>query len=85
MPVYFVLYNFSVGAFKFYLVIPLSDSPRDSVQFIEWSPKSCPRALLIANIHGWITIWTQPTQVSISNEESFLVHHFLCQLVSVHI
>ncbi|CAI9294051.1 unnamed protein product [Lactuca saligna] len=23
-----------------------SDSPRDSVQFIEWSPSSCPRALL---------------------------------------
>lgn len=40
------------------------DSPRDSVQFIEWSPTSCPRALLIANFHGRITIWTQPTQVS---------------------
>ncbi|XP_078427438.1 sensitive to freezing 6 [Wolffia australiana] len=39
-----------------------ADSPRDSVQFIEWSPKSCPRALLIANIHGRITIWTQPSQ-----------------------
>uniref|UniRef100_A0A1D1ZCV0 Putative mediator of RNA polymerase II transcription subunit 16 n=1 Tax=Anthurium amnicola TaxID=1678845 RepID=A0A1D1ZCV0_9ARAE len=39
----------------------VADSPRDSVQFIEWSPKSCPRALLIANIHGRITIWTQPS------------------------
>ena len=39
------------------------DSPRDSVQFIECSPTSCPRALLIANFHGRITIWTQPTQV----------------------
>ncbi|CAA0835998.1 Mediator of RNA polymerase II transcription subunit 16 [Striga hermonthica] len=38
----------------------IADSPRDSVQFIEWSPTSCPRALLIANFHGRITIWTQP-------------------------
>ncbi|OMO76462.1 hypothetical protein CCACVL1_15652, partial [Corchorus capsularis] len=38
------------------------DSPRDSVQLIEWSPTSCPRALLIANFHGRITIWTQPSQ-----------------------
>ncbi|KAG7553002.1 hypothetical protein ISN45_Aa06g035720 [Arabidopsis thaliana x Arabidopsis arenosa] len=42
----------------------VADSPRDSVQFIEWSPTSCPRALLIANFHGRITIWTQPTQGS---------------------
>ncbi|TQD88329.1 hypothetical protein C1H46_026073 [Malus baccata] len=41
-----------------------ADSPRDSVQFIEWSPTSCPRALLIANFHGRVTIWTQPSQVS---------------------
>ncbi|XVE88014.1 hypothetical protein DITRI_Ditri19aG0034600 [Diplodiscus trichospermus] len=40
----------------------MADSPRDSVQFIEWSPTSCPRALLIANFHGRITIWTQPSQ-----------------------
>ncbi|KAJ4784237.1 Mediator of RNA polymerase II transcription subunit 16 [Rhynchospora pubera] len=39
-----------------------ADSPRDFVQFIEWSPWSCPRALLVANFHGRITIWTQPTQ-----------------------
>ncbi|XP_038979663.1 mediator of RNA polymerase II transcription subunit 16 isoform X2 [Phoenix dactylifera] len=39
-----------------------ADSPRDSVQFIEWSPRSCPRALLVANFHGRITIWTQPSQ-----------------------
>jgi len=41
-----------------------ADSPRDSVQFIEWSPTSCPRALLISNFHGRVTIWTQPSQVS---------------------
>ncbi|KAL3643384.1 Mediator of RNA polymerase II transcription subunit 16 [Castilleja foliolosa] len=40
----------------------VADSPRDSVQFIEWSPTSCPRALLIANFHGRTTIWTQPSQ-----------------------
>ncbi|XP_076902337.1 mediator of RNA polymerase II transcription subunit 16-like [Bidens hawaiensis] len=44
----------------------IADSPRDSVQFIEWSPSSCPRALLIANFHGRITIWTQPSQGSCS-------------------
>ncbi|KAK1368770.1 hypothetical protein POM88_034862 [Heracleum sosnowskyi] len=33
-----------------------------AVQFIEWSPAACPRALLIANFHGRITIWTHPTQ-----------------------
>ncbi|KAJ6846362.1 putative mediator of RNA polymerase II transcription subunit 16 [Iris pallida] len=38
-----------------------ADSPRDSVQFIQWSPRSCPRAL-IANFHGCISIWTQPSQ-----------------------
>lgn len=51
---YFVFYNFLCS----------TDSPRDSVQFIEWSPTSCPRALLIANFHGRITIWTQTSQVS---------------------
>ncbi|KAF5728921.1 hypothetical protein HS088_TW21G01076 [Tripterygium wilfordii] len=40
----------------------IADSPRDSVQFIEWSPTSCPRALLVANFQGRITIWTQPSQ-----------------------
>ncbi|KAK1283819.1 Mediator of RNA polymerase II transcription subunit 16 [Acorus calamus] len=39
----------------------IADSPRDSVQYIEWSPTSCPRALLIANYHGRVTIWTQPS------------------------
>ena len=43
---------------------PFADSPRDSVQFIEWSPTSYSRALLIANFHGRTTIWTQPSQVS---------------------
>ncbi|KAJ1381913.1 putative mediator of RNA polymerase II transcription subunit [Sesbania bispinosa] len=42
--------------------MPSADSPRDSVQFIEWSPTCCPRALLIANFHGRVTIWTQPSQ-----------------------
>ncbi|CAI9087494.1 OLC1v1021572C2 [Oldenlandia corymbosa var. corymbosa] len=42
----------------------IADSPRDSVQFIEWSPTACPRALLIANFHGRITIWNQPSQAS---------------------
>ncbi|RZS05035.1 hypothetical protein BHM03_00035464 [Ensete ventricosum] len=40
-----------------------TDSPRDTIQFIEWSPRSCPRALLVANFHGRITIWTQPSHV----------------------
>ncbi|GAB2231421.1 hypothetical protein Droror1_Dr00010427 [Drosera rotundifolia] len=40
----------------------IADSPRDSVQFIEWSPPSCPRALLITNFHGRTTIWTQQSQ-----------------------
>ncbi|XP_071722130.1 mediator of RNA polymerase II transcription subunit 16-like [Rutidosis leptorrhynchoides] len=39
-----------------------ADSPRDSVHFIEWSPNSCRRALLVANFHGRVTIWTQPSQ-----------------------
>ncbi|KAE7995641.1 hypothetical protein FH972_000415 [Carpinus fangiana] len=39
-----------------------ADSPRDSVQFIEWSPTSCPRALLIANFHGRTTIRIQASQ-----------------------
>ncbi|XP_021740552.1 LOW QUALITY PROTEIN: mediator of RNA polymerase II transcription subunit 16-like [Chenopodium quinoa] len=40
----------------------IADCPRDSVQFIEWSPPCCPRALLIANFYGRVTIWSQPTQ-----------------------
>ncbi|KAH9626986.1 hypothetical protein KSS87_017837 [Heliosperma pusillum] len=40
----------------------IADSPRDSVQFVEWSPPSCPRALLIANFYGRVTIWMQPSQ-----------------------
>ncbi|XP_059435637.1 mediator of RNA polymerase II transcription subunit 16 [Corylus avellana] len=43
-----------------------ADSPRDSVQFIEWSPTSCPRALLIANFHGRTTIRIQPSQGSVN-------------------
>lgn len=39
-----------------------ADSPCDFVQFIEWSPISCPRALLIANFNGRVNIWSQPTQ-----------------------
>ncbi|KAG4948442.1 hypothetical protein JHK84_041896 [Glycine max] len=44
----------------------MKDSPRDSVQFIEWSPTCCPHALLIANFHGRVTIWTQPSQICFS-------------------
>ncbi|KAF9590577.1 hypothetical protein IFM89_035895 [Coptis chinensis] len=51
----------------------IADSPRDSVQFIEWSPTSCPRALLIGNFHGRITIWTQP-----SNGPANLVRDLSC-------
>ncbi|AES86594.1 mediator of RNA polymerase II transcription subunit 16 [Medicago truncatula] len=29
---------------------------------IQWSPVCCPRALLIANFQGRVTIWTQPSQ-----------------------
>ncbi|KAK9267526.1 hypothetical protein L1049_009954 [Liquidambar formosana] len=47
---------------SFLVPMEFINSPRDSVQFIEWSPTSCPRALLIANFHGRITIWTQPSQ-----------------------
>ncbi|KAE9461848.1 hypothetical protein C3L33_06244, partial [Rhododendron williamsianum] len=56
----------------------IADSPRDSVQFMEWSPTSCPRALLIANFHGRITIWTQPSQV-----HSFSIAHVLNIGISV--
>ncbi|CAI8598411.1 unnamed protein product [Vicia faba] len=40
----------------------ITDSPRDPIQFIEWSPTCCPCALLITNFHGRVTIWTQPSQ-----------------------
>ncbi|KAE9591747.1 putative WD40/YVTN repeat-like-containing domain-containing protein [Lupinus albus] len=40
----------------------IADSPRDSVQFIQWSPTCVPRALLIGNFFGRVTIWTQPSQ-----------------------
>lgn len=52
---------------SFILFLLPVDSPRDSVQFIEWSPTSSPRALLIANFHGSVTIWTQPSLVSHSS------------------
>jgi hypothetical protein len=41
-----------------------TDSPGDSIQHLEWSPNSCPRALLIVNAAGRASIWSQPTQVS---------------------
>lgn len=63
-----LLANHCISPYTFILepnnIIFSTDSPRDSVQFIEWSPRSCPRALLIANFHGRITIWTQPSQVN---------------------
>ncbi|CAK8530521.1 unnamed protein product [Lathyrus sativus] len=40
----------------------IADSTHDLIQFIEWSPACCPHALLIANFHGRVTIWTQPSQ-----------------------
>ncbi|KAG0566204.1 hypothetical protein KC19_7G045700 [Ceratodon purpureus] len=40
----------------------LADSPGDSIQHLEWSPNSCPRALLIVNAAGRASIWSQPTQ-----------------------
>jgi len=40
------------------------DSYLDSVMSIQWSPVCCLRELLIANSHGRVTIWTQPSQVS---------------------
>jgi len=65
-----------------FIITSSADSPRDSVQFIEWSPTSCPRALLIANFHGRVTIWTQPSQVSVSYQSHYLApnelqSHFL--------
>ncbi|CAK9198991.1 unnamed protein product [Sphagnum troendelagicum] len=39
-----------------------ADTPGDTIQFLEWSPNLCPRALLIGNSGGRVTIWTQPTQ-----------------------
>ncbi|KAL5097315.1 hypothetical protein RYX36_001642, partial [Vicia faba] len=40
----------------------IADSPRDPIQFIEWSPACRPRELLIENFHVRVTIWTQPSQ-----------------------
>ncbi|PRQ28902.1 hypothetical protein RchiOBHm_Chr5g0008021 [Rosa chinensis] len=63
-----------------------ADSPRDSVQFIEWSPTSCPRALLIANFHGRITIWTQPSQGAanlVRDASSWLLEHEWQQDIAV--
>ncbi|PHU26472.1 Mediator of RNA polymerase II transcription subunit 16 [Capsicum chinense] len=61
----------------------IADSPRDSVQFIEWSPTSCPRALLIANFHGRITVWTQPSQflVRVANLFPVTQSHTWVQLI----
>ncbi|KAG6558180.1 hypothetical protein Mapa_000361 [Marchantia paleacea] len=39
-----------------------AESPGDAVQTMEWSPLSCPQALLICNSSGRVTIWSQPTQ-----------------------
>ncbi|XP_057843151.1 mediator of RNA polymerase II transcription subunit 16 isoform X3 [Cryptomeria japonica] len=43
-----------------------ADAPCDFVQFIEWSPISCSRALLIANFNGRVNIWSQPTQGAVN-------------------
>jgi hypothetical protein len=66
----FQKYNFYI--YIFFIITSSADSPRDSVQFIEWSPTSYPRALLIANFHGRVTIWTQPSQVSMSYQSHYL-------------
>ncbi|KAH7306582.1 hypothetical protein KP509_22G020500 [Ceratopteris richardii] len=39
-----------------------ADSMFDYVQFLEWSPSSCTRALLIGTSLGRVTIWMQPSQ-----------------------
>ncbi|MCO5608736.1 hypothetical protein L7F22_062951 [Adiantum nelumboides] len=39
-----------------------ADSLCDCVQFLEWSPASCTRALLVGTSSGMVTIWTQPLQ-----------------------
>ncbi|KAK7252167.1 hypothetical protein RIF29_35931 [Crotalaria pallida] len=59
IPIHIVIPERPTECFVFNVI---ADSPRDSVQFIEWSPTSCSRALLIANFHGRVTIWTQPSQ-----------------------
>uniref|UniRef100_A0A2P2KX76 Mediator of RNA polymerase II transcription subunit 16 n=4 Tax=Rhizophora mucronata TaxID=61149 RepID=A0A2P2KX76_RHIMU len=59
--IFLTVFMFS-NFFSIFTLISYADSPRDSVQFIEWAPTSCPRALLVANFHGRITIWTQPSQ-----------------------
>lgn len=64
--------NFEIWSVALYV---FTDSPRDSVQFIEWSPTCCPHALLIANFHGRVTIWTQPSQVSETYLSGYCYHH----------
>lgn len=39
-----------------------ADFQCDYVQFLEWSPASCTRALLVGTSSGRVTIWTQPLQ-----------------------
>lgn len=39
----------------------IADSPCDLIQFLEWSPVSCPRALLVGTSSGRVTVWMQPT------------------------
>ena len=74
-----VYINFEIWSVELYA---FTDSPRDSVQFIEWSPTCCPRALLVANFHGRVTIWTQPSQVSQSYlSRYFYNHNFLHNMV----
>lgn len=40
----------------------IAESPCDHIQFLEWSPSLCSRALLVGTSSGRVTIWTQPTQ-----------------------
>ncbi|KAI5059444.1 hypothetical protein GOP47_0025763 [Adiantum capillus-veneris] len=39
-----------------------ADSLCDYVQFLEWAPASCTRALLVGTSSGRVTIWMQPLQ-----------------------
>ncbi|CAA2955140.1 RNA polymerase beta subunit [Olea europaea subsp. europaea] len=58
-----ILFSAFIFGLWYVIIDVFVDSPRDSLQFIEWSPTSSPRVLLIVNFHGRITIWTQPSQV----------------------
>ncbi|XP_024540755.1 mediator of RNA polymerase II transcription subunit 16-like isoform X1 [Selaginella moellendorffii] len=49
----------------------VADTPCDSIAFIEWSPPSCERALLVVNSRGKVTIWTQPSKGPLNVARAF--------------